>query len=182
MMNDCFKIACFTWPHSQKSTSTHSLLDKKTRIRNIIIVRRLPATFSLLWNGLTGHHSQAQSDTSSDEMSQLFQWNQASAKAQMDQGCLWYSPLSFGKKASTAGHCFMLFHVIWYWQSCWFLIGYVLQLWLVFWFSFLIEGFWSTLAFPHILQTLSPHCYATHMLDTCKCFLQKCFLMYDRKV
>lgn len=38
--------------------------------------------------GLTVHQSQAQSQTSSDEMSQLFQWRQASATAHMNQGRL----------------------------------------------------------------------------------------------
>lgn len=82
MPNYGFKVVCFTWLHYQQH-STHSPRDKKTRIENIIIFRRLPATFSALRNGPTVHHSQAQSETSSDETSQLFQWKQASVMAPM---------------------------------------------------------------------------------------------------
>lgn len=56
---------------------------------------------------LTKHHSQSQSETSSDEMNQLFKWMQAKVMALKDQGCL-----SFGKKATLAQQSVTLVHTI----------------------------------------------------------------------
>lgn len=61
---------------------------------------------------LTKHHSQSQSETSSDEMNQLFKWMQAKVMALKDQGCLWCSSLSFGKKATLAQQSVTLVHTI----------------------------------------------------------------------
>lgn len=58
------------------------------------------------------HRSQGQSETSLDEMNQLFKWRQAKAVAVKDQGSLWCSSLSFGKKAALAGQSVMLVRVI----------------------------------------------------------------------
>ncbi len=141
MSNYSFRVVCCTWLHYQQH-SIHSPRDKKTEtIENIIIFRWLPATFSAIRNGPTVHHSQARSETSSDETSQLFQWKQASVMAPMPVvffTVIWEESILGLPMLSAGLRGLILCHGVNLADTLQFLIRlYVLQFWLVFRFSLL---------------------------------------------
>lgn len=149
-----------------------------------------PARFSVLWNGPTVHHSQAWTETSSDETSQLFQWKQASVMAFDACGILHCH--SGRKRPRPCQHFPLSVRVVWFCAtestsadtlliSHWIMCSAAM---ISIWIFFLNVCFWSSTAFLwHLIDFIFPPlCSPNTFLYYPQMKPQKYYLVHGRKL